>query len=229
MIAVVIVAGLFTLRGEYALIVLACSLMCVGVIGAQWLVYRGHRRVAAFAFWSFATLTNVVYAAMCVAPDIWLLIPLFRGWLFVIVPTVGSLGAAWVRLATRQVDAPRRSVPAMWASVIAACLLPLVTLWTLWPLHLAFITAKPALERLADQVAAGQTAGFPRWVGAFRVARAAVDPVSGNVGLMLDPKPNGQTGLVRVRAVIPANRNGPIRWDDLLVNLGSGWEYREED
>ena len=34
---------------------------------------------------------------------------------------------------------------------------------------------------------------------------AAVDPVSGNVGLMIDPKPSGPTGFVRVQAAIPAD------------------------
>ena len=82
---------------------------------------------------------------------------------------------------------------------------------------------------MADQVAAGQASSSPQWVGPFRVARSVVDPVSGNVGLMIDPNPSGPTVLVRVRPVTPPDRRGLFGWDDLLVDLGWGWEYREED
>ncbi len=211
------------------LIVLACGLPCLAIIGAQWLEFRGDRHLAAIGFWTLATLTNFLYAASCVAPDVFLLGPLFLGWLIIVAPTVGALGRAWARLATRKGAAPRRSHAAAWLSVIALCLLPLVTLLTFWPLRLGFLLVRPGLDRLADQVAAGKATGFPQWVGPFRVARSTVDPVSGNVGLMIDPNPNGPTGLVRVRPFIPPNRNGPFRWDDLLVDLGWGWEYREED
>jgi hypothetical protein len=229
MIAVAIVAGLLTLSNGYGLIILACGLPCLSVIGSQWLVLRGHRLIAAFGFWSLAILANLSYVAFCVAPDIYLLIALFLGWLVIVGPSLGALGVAWARLATQQGSAPRRSQPTAWVSVITQGFLPLVTLWTVWPLHLAFFTFKPALERLADQVAAGKAGSFPQWVGPFRVARSAVDPVSGNVGLMTDPNPNGPSGLVRVRPGVPPNRDGPFGWDDLGVDLGWGWEYREED
>jgi hypothetical protein len=226
MIVVLIVAGLLALPGGYGLIVLACSLPCFGLMGAQWLVYRGHRRLAALGFWTLATVTNLAYAASCVAPDIYLVGPLFLG-LLVIMPPVTGLGVAWARLATAA--SPRRSPPSAWLSVMVLCALPLVTLWTFWPLRVAFLAVKPALDRVADQVAAGQAGAFPQWVGPFRVARAAIDPGSGNVGLMIDPNSNGPTGLVRVRPGTPPDRRGPFGGDDLLVDLGWGWEYREED
>lgn len=229
MVAVLAVAGLLALPNGLGLIMLVSCLPCFAMIGGQWLVFRGHRHLAALGFWSLATLTNVLYAASCLAPDIYLLAPLFFGWLIIGATTVGALGAAWARLAIQEGALPRRRPRTVWMSVIALCLLPLVTLWTFWPLRLAFLTFRPALDRLADQVAAGQAASFPRWVGPFRVARSAVDPVSGNVGLMIDPNPNGPTGLVRVRPGDPPDRSGPFRWDDLLVALGWGWEYREED
>jgi hypothetical protein len=229
MIAVAIVAGLLALPNGCGVIVIVFSLPCLAVIGAQWLVFRGQRHIAAFGFWFLATLTNALYTASCVAPDVYLLVPLYLGWLVIVAPTIGSLGAAWARLATRQGAVPRRSPPTAWLSVIALSGMPLATVWTLWPLHLAFLTVRPALDRLADQVAAGQAAGLPQWAGPFRVARSAVDPVSGNVGLMVDPNPNGPTGFVRVRPGIPPNRRGPFGWDDLHVDLGWGWEYREED
>jgi hypothetical protein len=229
MIAVAVVAGLLGLPGEWGFFVIVLSLACLAWIGPQWLVIRGRRRVAAFGFWILASLTNLLYGAACVAPDRYLLIPLFLGWLIVLAPTIGGLGVAWARLATREGAVPLRSPPATWLTVIALSVMPLVTLWTLWPLRLAFLAARPALERLADRVTAGQTAGFPEWVGPFRLARSAVDPVSGNVGLMIDPISIGRPRLVRVRPGMPQARTGPFGWDDLCVELGWGWEYREED
>ncbi len=182
MIVVLVVAVLLALPRGLGLIVLACSLPCLAIVGAQWLVLRGHRHIAAFGFWSLAALTNVLYAAFCVAPDLYVLPLLFIGWLIILAPTVGALGVSWARLATQQSAAPRRSPPTAWASVITMCVLPLVTLWTSWPLHLAFLTFRPTLDRFADQVAAGQATSFPRWVGPFLVARAAVDPSSGTSG-----------------------------------------------
>jgi len=229
MIGVAAVAGLLALPTGTAVIVIALSLMCLALIGARWLVFRGQRHLAAFGFWVPATLTNVLYAAASVAPDIYLLTALFLGWLVVIVPTIGGLGAAWATLATSERAVPRRSPPTAWLPVIVLSVMPLATLWTFWPLHLGFLAARPTLERLADRVAAGQAVGFPQRVGLFRVAGSAVDPITGNVGLIIDPNPNGPTGFVRVRPGAYRNRGGPFGWDDLDVTLGWGWEYREED
>jgi hypothetical protein len=210
------------------LILLACCVLCFVAIGVQWLVFRGQKQHAAIRFWALAALINVLYAASCVAPDIYLVVLLFLGWA-IMVPMLAGLGVAWARSATREATVPRRSSPSAWVSLIAVCLLPLVTLLTFWPLRLSFLVFRPSLDRLADQVAAGQAVGFPRWVGPFRVADSAVDPVSSNVGLMIEPNPNGPSGFVRVRPAAPPNRVGPFPWDDLLVDLGRGWEYREAD
>ena len=229
MIAVVVVAGLLALPNALGLMVIALSFPLLALVGAQWLVFRGQRRFAAFGFWVAASLTNVLYAALSVAPDVYLLPALFLGWMVIAGPAIGGLGAAWVRLATREDATPWRSSPAAWMAVISLSVMPLVTLWTVWPLHLAFLASRPSLERLADQVAAGQTTGIPRWAGLFRIAGSAVDPATGNVGLMIEPNPNGPTGFVRVSPANSQNRAGPFRGDDLYVDLGWGWDYREED
>jgi hypothetical protein len=210
-------------------IVLPLGLLSFAVVGTQWMVFREKRRLAALVFWTLAFLINLLYIASCVAPDIYLLGLLFFAWLILLGPAVGGAGAAWARLATRDVGLPRRSVLTAWVSVIGLTLMPLVTVWTFWPLHLAFLMFRPDLDRLADEVAAGATPTFPRWVGPFHVAQAAIDADSGNVGLMIDANPSGPMGLVRVRAGDPAYLNSPFRGDDLCVDLGRGWEYREED
>jgi hypothetical protein len=63
----------------------------------------------------------------------------------------------------------------------------------------------------------------------FRLAGSAVEPATGNVGLMIEPNPDGPTGLVRASPGNFQNRAGPFRGDILYVDLGWGWDYREED
>ena len=102
---------------------------------------------------------------------------------------------------------PSLSEAAAWLSVGVLALLPLFTLLTLWPLRLGFAASRPALEHIADQVAAGQTITYPQQVGLFRIAGSVVDPSSGSVGLLIDPNPNGYTGFVRVRPGTPPDRS----------------------
>ncbi len=56
-------------------------------------------------------------------------------------------------------------------SVVVLTMLPMLTQVTLWPLHVAFLTARPALDILADQVAAGKPVSFPQQAGVYRVRR----------------------------------------------------------
>jgi hypothetical protein len=231
MIAVVVVAGLLSLRNVWTVIVIALSLSGLALIVAQWLISRGHRQFTSAFFWVPASLTNALYAAACIRPDVYLLIWLFLGWLLIVLPMIAAFGPAWVILATRKGVVPRRRPLFAWLAVAVLSVLPAVTLWTLWPLHTAFLTARPALDRLADRCAAGQAVSYSQRVGLFRIGGAAVDPMSGNVGLMVDPNPNGPTGFVRVcpGPSPKPNRTGPFAWDDLDVYLGWRWEYREED
>jgi hypothetical protein len=46
---------------------------------------------------------------------------------------------------------------------------------------------------------------------------------------MIEPNPDGPTGFVRANLANPEIRAGPFRGDDLCVDLGWGWDYREED
>ncbi len=125
MIAVLVVAGLLALPKGPGMIAVALSLPCLSLIGGRWLVFRGHRRVAASGFGVLAILTNVSYAAACVAPDAYLLPALFVGWMIIAAPTIGGFGAAWATLATRQGALPSRSPPAAWLTVIALSIMPL--------------------------------------------------------------------------------------------------------
>lgn len=230
MIAIAILAGLLALPKGLGVFVIAFLFPCLSLLAARWVLLQGRRGLAAIGFWVSAILTNILFAASCVAPDIYFLAYLFLGWLFVVLPPVVGFGAIWAILATRKGATPRRAPAAAWLSVLALTVMPLATTWTLWPLRLAFHVSRPSLERLADRVATGQTVQTARWVGPFRVARTAVDPATGNVGLMIDPNPNGPTGFVRLGpGNSPDRRHLPIRGDDLEVDLGEGWYYHEED
>lgn len=79
MIAVVVVAGLLMLPVVWGVIGLALSLPGLAVLGAHWLVFRGHRHLVAVFFWVLASLINVLYAAACICPDVYLLGLLFIG------------------------------------------------------------------------------------------------------------------------------------------------------
>jgi hypothetical protein len=74
MIAIATVGALLALPNGCGVIILVGCLPILAVISAQWLVFRGHRRVAAIGFWALAGLMNLLYVACCVAPDMYLLI-----------------------------------------------------------------------------------------------------------------------------------------------------------
>jgi hypothetical protein len=207
----------------------ALSIPCACFVGAEWLVSQGHRRVAALGFWGLAVTSNLLFAATCIAPEIHSQILLFYVSSFIVMPAIMAIGLAWCRLGTRDGLVPRRFEAAAWLSVIVLAFLPLFTILSLWPLRLGFVIARPALERLADQVAAGQTIGYPQQLGLFRIGGSRVDAASGNVGLLIDWNPSRDPGFVRVRSGTPTDVRGPIIGSDLNVELGAGWSYRGDD
>src|SRR5262245_22961305 len=101
--------------------------------------------------------------------------------------------------------------------------MPCLTVLTHWPLYLAFLVVRPALDWLADRAAAGQSIGWPQWAGPFRLVRADVDPRSGHVALVIDPNPGGPSGFVRDRPGVPPGPGKLILGTDLYVELGGGW------
>jgi hypothetical protein len=229
MIAIVMMAVLLALPTAGGIAVIALCISCACFIGAEWLVFRGHRRVAAIGFCGLAVTANLLFASACIAPDIYTQFLLFPVWLFMVMPAIMAIGLARCRLLTRDGLVPQPFEAAAWLSVGVLALLPLFTLLTLWPLHLGFVTARPALEHLADQVAAGQTVAYPQQVALFRIAGSVVDPTTGNIGLLIDPNPSGYTGFVRTRPGTPPDIRSPIIGSDLNVDLGARSSYRGDD
>jgi hypothetical protein len=231
MIAVAIMAGLLALPGGLSVLGAALCFTALALYTAWRLQTRGQRRLVGFCFGSLALLTNVSYTALCIAPEFARLVLLFLVWLLVLGPSLSEFGIAWANLVARQISASPRPNGTAWLLVFALTIIPAVTVLTVWPLRLGFLMARPALESLADQVAAGQPVPGPRWVGPFRVARLKVDSGTGNVGLMIYPYPNGPVGLVRDggRGSRPPRCYSPFRGDWLDLRLGYGWCYHDED
>jgi hypothetical protein len=194
---------------------------------ARRLVSLRHRRLAACSFWAVAASTNLVVAAFCIAPDV--NSAGFQGMRLIfwvdLLPTTIALGAAWILLLYRDIAAPVRSREAVRSSVLLMVGLPILTLWTLWPLRVAFLAVRPSLDRLADQVAARKPVGYPRRVGPFRIEAQAVAPVSGYVGLKVAPK-GVDTGFVRIHGGATPTTHGPFVGVNFDVYLGGGWWYR---
>ena len=232
MIAVAIVAGLLALSRWPEGLVVAFGLLYLSLIVVLWRMFRGFRRLSALCFGVVATVANIGCAALCISSlNMGGAFDMILGW-FISFPMITATGGAWASAATRRIARSRRAPLLAWPLVLAAALAPLSILLTPWPLHLAFLASRPALDRLADRVAAGQGITSPEWAGLFRVVGSAVDPSSGNVGLIIDPDPSGHSGFVRVGAApsVPAGRSsGPFYNLYLDLKLCDRWRYECED
>jgi hypothetical protein len=231
MIAVVVVAGLFAMPGNWRVLSMALASSCLAPLAAWWIHSRRHRRIAAFCFWAPAIAANASYVALCISPTGWLPIFLFGAWMLLILPTTLAFGVSWASLVSRGAEGKRSPAWFASAAVIVLSFLPSATALTLWPLRLAFPAARPALGRLADQLVAGRPVRFPQRAGPFRIAGARVDFATGDVGLMIDPDPNGPTAFVRGSGTRsgPFGCYRPIRGDVLDIRLGGGWCFHVED
>lgn len=230
MIAIGLIAGLLALPGPWQIIIIAFCFPCLAMAYARRLDSQGLLRVAGICFWSLAILINGVYCACSVLPGIHLLL-LDMAWLVFVLPTLTGFGVAWARLVSARHGQRRYVSSRAWLSVIALTLMPLVTAATAWPFQMTFLMTRPALESLADRVAAGGAVRTPLRVGPYQIAGTAFDPASGNVGLMIDTNPSGPSGFVRDRSSRnrPFGCFHPFRGDWYHLSLIGGWCYHEED
>ncbi len=230
MVVIAIVAGLFALPDWLQATVVLLSLPCLVLFAAWQLFLWGRLRATAISFWSLAIAVNVVFAALCTIPGS-LTSLFFVAWLFILLPMIAGFGTTWAILTARDGMARRLSRPVAWLLVIVLAVMPGVTAWTAWPLRLVFLAARPAMERLANQVAAGQAVTFPQWVGPFQVVGSKFDPGTGGVALLTDRNPGGPSGFVRFRgsASVTSNCHYTIRGDWFHVGLADEWCYHEED
>jgi hypothetical protein len=229
MMAVAVVAILLAvaegLRG--IILVLACTFLAL--FGVRWVLLRDQREIASLGFWTFAVLANLLYAGASISPDSKYFYILFLGWLVIVMPAIIGQGMSWANGSPHGKSVPKQTARAAVFLVMFLAVLPAVTLLSYWPLRLAFLIARPRLENLANRVDAGSTVGAPIGVGLFQIVNSDVDPMTGNVGLIINPVRHGRTGFVRVR---PGNRPdapGPIEGSELDVPLDGAWRYRQQE
>jgi len=224
------ILGVYQTFGGPGLLIACFGLSYIGVIGNLWSMFRDFRRLSALCFGIAAALANVGCFLGCVyflSMSVIVLMSLV--WL-VPFPIMLGAGASWAAKATHRNAVPRRSALVAWPLVLGLAFAPLTILLTHWPLRLAFQISRPAMERLADRVAAGRRLAAPEWAGIFYVVGSAVDPASGNVGLIIDSDPTGRSGFVRVGGGISPDRiRGPFYNLNVYERLGGRWSYQNED
>ncbi len=102
MIAVAAVALMLGLPGPIAMKLIAVAPTALMLCGVPELVRRGHRRMVAGVFWTWAGLANVVFAFACLTPDIYVEVVLKFLWAMLVLPVCATMGTAWVILSRRQ-------------------------------------------------------------------------------------------------------------------------------
>jgi hypothetical protein len=232
MVTVAVAAGLLALARWPAWPLIALCGLNVIPAAIFWLMSRGFPLLAALGFGVVATAANVTCAVLsiCLQDRGGVLIE-FVVWFLTVSPILG-LGAAWAVSATRRDACPRRSPLVAWALVLVLTFLPLTFLVDQWPFRLAFLASRPALNRLADQVATGQAPRGPVRGGLFLVVGSVIDPSTGNVALITDPNPAGRAGFIRYQLDPSApggRRNGPFSSLFYDLQLSDRWWYERED
>ncbi len=235
MIATAVVATLLAaavVPGFAALLMMSGFVLCwIAVAFGLWGQLRTVNRQSRRGFGIAAALTNgASHLASVAVPMIGL--TAFFLILFVcliLTSVVVGFGAAWFTATNRDRSVLRASSVIRLLLVLALSLAPLAIPFTQWPLRLAFLGSRPALERLANQVALGTAITKPRWAGAFRVLGSTVDRASGNVGLITAHVSSDRFGFERFGPRGSPGRSGAFYYLSSEVQLNQKWRYGEED
>ncbi len=202
--------------------------ICLGVMlaetGVAWLILRRRPRLAAWSYGVVACLTNAgtallsAYLTSIAGLVLMYLIEVVALPLQIIAGSIGALGMSrgW-----------RFRRFAALGLVLALVVLPFVTMVTSWPLRLAFALSEPAMNRLADRVAAGRTVATPEWAGLYRVVATVREPTNGNIALIIDANSAGRSGFVRV--LDPTQSLFPLYNFNFDEPVGTYWRYQNED
>jgi hypothetical protein len=232
MVAVAVLACFFALLVEPSALLVIVVMWSLVLAAIFWASVRG-QRVAAFRGFAIASLVvNGSLAGLSIFSYSLMGVVRMALGSFLGLPMILGFGVAWSAAATRRGAVHRRSPVLTWPIVIALAIMPLTMLFTHWPLHLAFLVSRPALDRLADQVANGQAPTGPVRAGLFIVVSTALDPTTGNIGLIIDPDPAGRSGFVRIRqtsGASPAIAVGPLYNLAADLPLNKDWHFQNED
>jgi hypothetical protein len=223
MIAVAAVACLLSMPYDKAITVVAFSALGLALWTARSLLLRGCRRRAAACFWVMGTLANVLYAACCICPFHIVRVFLFVVWMLFVFPILTGFGIAWAKLATRESAIPLRAPNVVWPAVIVLAVMPVSTLWTLWPLRSLFFVGRPYMESLADQAAAGKGLTGPRWVGPLGLLGSSFNVLTDEVHLTVISRRDWRCGFVRLGPHVSPQQAMAVRAAG--EHLGGSWWY----
>ncbi|MDE2507492.1 MAG: hypothetical protein KGM43_09790, partial [Planctomycetota bacterium] len=120
-----------------------------------WRVARQRPRLATWGFWVAAAVSTISVADFCVydvSVSGYVAAVLLT---LLLVPATVGFGVAWE--ANVQERADKRAVFGLAPLVVGVLsVLPPSMITTFWPLRVAFLVSRPALNRLADRVEAGE-------------------------------------------------------------------------
>ncbi|MFO0954174.1 MAG: hypothetical protein U0835_24065 [Isosphaeraceae bacterium] len=199
----------------------------LGVLCAAWL--RRWRRQAAVCLAATAVTPNHpgVYLNVFHQNLMGMLASFLAG--IFLVPVILGSGWAWAGAVWRE-GRSRLATVAAGVLVLVLAAGPVSIFFTDWPMRLAFLASRPALERLADRAATGATMTAPEQAGVFLVIGSAVDPQTGNVGLITNAGGGNRSGFTRLPpGADPERRYGPFYNFNHEVNVGGRWWYQDED
>jgi hypothetical protein len=229
MVAVAVIAVLLVgLRFWPALIALFLG-GCIALSQGLWRSAKRFKRLPVVAFGVAGVSLNLFCWAVSMTGSYTLVVVL--GVLPCLIGTavVFAFGAAWCAASAPGVTISGHSRALRLAVVAIISIAPLTMLLTRWPFRLAFLVSRPALERLADQVVAGAPVTSPRWAGVFVIVGSAIDPNTGNVGLLTHPDSSGRSGFERYGARGSRGAAGAFYNFWSVTELDANWRFAEED
>ncbi|WP_165234657.1 hypothetical protein [Aquisphaera insulae] len=207
----------------------------IAYVGSQHLIATANVHLAKWIWLGLALGLNGLYIAATLSPIGLVAQPLMLlGYFSVLLPLTLGFGGTWAALVGRHGGPSRHGPSPAWFLVMLLAIAPMVTLVTLWPLHMTFLLAKPAMDRMADRAVAAGARGLslpPTWIGPFHIVATKTDPHEDGVALLTDSHPGGPAGFVRLPRLSPdvPGRPAIILGDWINVPLWGRWSYRMED
>ncbi len=190
-----------------------------------WRISRHRHRLAEWGFWVASSISTISVAYLCtydVSVSGYVAAVLIT--LITLPPTIG-FGVAWE--ANVQIRVDKRAVFGLAPLVVGVLsVLPLSMITTFWPLRVAFLVSRPALNRIADRVEAGEQIRRPEWAGLFLILKTKSGQNEGDLALIVDDDPSGKSGFVRLHA---PDGNSPLVNLDFDEVMDARWRFQFED
>jgi hypothetical protein len=199
-----------------------------GLALTAWFAARRRRRFAGYGIAISALVSTTLGSAFFIYP--WM-VPFW----FLIVALFGSplcvgFGVAWADSNSNRAPREFGSMIGSWLLATLSVIVPVTMFFTDWPLRLAFLISSPALNQLADRVAAGYEVVEPEHAGLYRIVASERQPESGSVALIVAEDFTGDTGFMRLGANWMNSNLPPLLLNPFFdVRLNRRWVFMVED